>query len=191
MTKKKKNSKQENTRESKKAAVLGRGQNKRRLPIIISILSVMILAGGFLAYQGILNSESQTATGNDAATGTASSTEVLYPVSWFDEGKAHHFDFKTGDITVRYFILKSSDGVVRAAFDACDVCWPEGKGYYQEGDAMVCRNCGRRFHSVRINEVKGGCNPAPLNRSIKGDQLVIKIDDILNGKSYFDFSRRG
>ena len=95
---------------------------------------------------------------------------------------------KTGSITVRYFILKSSDGIVRAAFDACDVCWPAGKGYYQDGDSMVCRNCGRRFHSVLINEVKGGCNPAPLTRSVDGDQLVIKVDDILKGKPYFNFS---
>jgi len=56
---------------------------------------------------------------------------------------------------------------------------------------MVCRNCGRRFDSVRINEVKGGCNPAPLTRSVNGDQLVIKVDDILQGESYFDFSGKG
>ena len=52
---------------------------------------------------------------------------------------------------------------------------------------MVCRNCGRRFASVRINEVKGGCNPAPLNRSVEGGQLVIQIKDIQEGRQYFDF----
>ena len=76
----------------------------------------------------------------------------------------------------------------RAAFDACDVCWPSGKGYYQEDDNMVCRNCGRKFASVLVNEVKGGCNPAPLNREVQGDKLVIKIEDIAKGKQYFDFS---
>jgi hypothetical protein len=70
---------------------------------------------------------------------------------------------------------------------ACDVCWPAGKGYYQEGDHMVCRNCGRRFASVLVNEVKGGCNPAPLNRNLENDKLVIKIKDILEGRQYFDF----
>ena len=117
---------------------------------------------------------------------------VTHPVSLFAEGKAKHFEFQAGNgITVKYFVLKSSDGVIRAAFDACDVCWPSGKGYYQEQDKMVCRNCGKRFSSVKINEVKGGCNPAPLNRKIDGDNLVIQATDILEGQRYFDFRRRG
>jgi len=79
--------------------------------------------------------------------------------------------------------------VIRAAFDACDVCWREGKGYYQQGDFMVCRNCGRQFASVKVNEVKGGCNPAPLERAIVGDKLVIKAADIVKGSQYFNFTR--
>jgi uncharacterized membrane protein len=77
--------------------------------------------------------------------------------------------------------------VIRAAYDACDVCWPAGKGYYQDGDDMVCRNCGRRFASVLLNEVQGGCNPAPLTRHVDNGQVVIRIEDILAGKRYFDF----
>ena len=106
------------------------------------------------------------------------------------DGKARHFEHVDGKHTIRYFILKSSDGIIRAAFDACDVCWPAGKGYYQEGDFMVCRNCGRRFESVLINEVKGGCNPAPLKRELEGQNLIININDILKGKQYFNFSGR-
>jgi uncharacterized membrane protein len=125
-------------------------------------------------------------------TRTAQEDQVSYPISKFDDGKAKFFQYKTPQgITVKYFILKSSDGVVRAAFDACDVCWPSGKGYYQDGDVMVCRNCGRRFASVKVNEVKGGCNPAPLKREVAGDQLVIKVSDVLEGTQYFDFSKRG
>ena len=112
---------------------------------------------------------------------------VTYPVAMFADGKARHFDFKDGEHTIRYFIIKSADGVLRAAFDACDVCWPAGKGYYQEGEVMVCRNCGRKFVSTKVNEVKGGCNPAPLNRRVEGDLLVIENEDIRSGRGYFDF----
>jgi uncharacterized membrane protein len=121
----------------------------------------------------------------------ANADEVRFSMAQFDDGQARHFEHEVGDLTVRYFVLKSSDGVVRAAFDACDVCWPAGRGYVQEGDVMVCRNCGRRFASVRINEVKGGCNPAPLQRAIDGDQLVIRIADIEAGKGYFDLKQKG
>ena len=116
----------------------------------------------------------------------------LYPEKTFADGKAHFYEYKTEEgITIKYFIIKSSDGVIRAAFDACDVCWREGKGYMQKGDFMVCRNCGQRFASVRVNEVKGGCNPGPLVREIKGGNLVIKVGDLLEGKRYFSFDKKG
>ena len=118
--------------------------------------------------------------------------EVTYPVKNFQDGKARFYEYKAGDgITIKYFILKSSDGVVRAAFDACDVCWPQGKGYYQKDDYMVCRNCGRRFASVNVNVITGGCNPGALKREVLGEKLVIKVKDILEGKKYFNFSKKG
>jgi len=116
----------------------------------------------------------------------------LYPAKTFENGTARFYEYKTEDgITIKYFIVKSSDGVIRAAFDACDVCWREGKGYAQKGDFMVCRNCGQRFASIRVNEVKGGCNPGPLAREIKGGNVVIKGSDLLEGKRYFSFGGKG
>lgn len=111
--------------------------------------------------------------------------KIMIPLSDINDGKAHHFQYKSNDTTVKFFVVKSSDGVIRAAFDACDVCYPEKKGYTQDGDFMICNNCGRRFHSSRINVVQGGCNPAPLNREVIADNLVIKVEDVLPGARYF------
>jgi uncharacterized membrane protein len=114
--------------------------------------------------------------------------QVIYSEKTFADGKTRHFTYKTGDgIVIRYFILKSSDGVIRAAFDACDVCWLENKGYSQKGDFMVCNNCGKRFPSTRINEIRGGCNPVPLRRGVENGNVIIKVADILDGKKYFNF----
>ena len=114
--------------------------------------------------------------------------ELKIPVAQVNDGKAHHFDVMADDGTkVTFFVLKSSDGVIRAAIDACDVCYKAGKGYYQEGDNMVCINCGQRFASNRINIVKGGCNPAPLNRVVNGDNLVIKMKDINSNSWYMKY----
>ena len=125
-----------------------------------------------------------------AMAGAASAAQLTYPEKLFANGKARHFTYKTDDgVPIRYFIVKSSDGVIRAAFDACDVCWPENKGYIQKGDRMVCKNCGRQFPSTRINEVRGGCNPAPLNRTVVNGTVIITVADILEGKGYFDFRR--
>jgi uncharacterized membrane protein len=121
-----------------------------------------------------------------SALAAAGAPDVTYPANMFDNGKARHFDYKTTDgTTIKYFIMKSSDGVIRAAFDACDVCWREGKGYVQKDDVMVCRNCSRRFPSAKINVVTGGCNPGPLTRNVEGSKVVIKVEHILEGKRYF------
>ena len=82
--------------------------------------------------------------------------------------------------------MKSSDGVIRAAFDACDTCFREKKGYHQEGDLMVCNICGLEFESNKINEVRGGCNPAPLDRNVDGESLVIKAESLQEGVKYFE-----
>lgn len=109
---------------------------------------------------------------------------VKIPVAEVNDGKAHFYTYN-GSKTINFFVLKSSDGIIRAAFDACDVCYREKKGYHQEGDVMVCNNCGQRFPSVKVNEIKGGCNPAPLERNMQGDFLVLNTADIEPGAFYF------
>lgn len=169
---------------AKKAAVFGT-EKKSRLPLFAAIAGVILIVGAavFFIYKG-----DNKKTAIASAPLTSSSTAVKFPADLFQDGKARHFEHVDGNFIIRYFILKSSDGIIRAAFDACDVCWPAGKGYYQEGDYMVCRNCGRKFASILVNEVKGGCNPAPLNRTIEDGKLIIQIRDILDGKQYFNFS---
>ena len=115
---------------------------------------------------------------------------IKIPVNKIDDGKAHYFMAKADDgIMVSFFTLKSSDGIIRAAIDACDVCFRSGKGYIQQGDFMVCTNCGQKFPSSRINVIKGGCNPAPLERSVEGEFLVIKMDDINKNSWYCKFKK--
>ena len=164
-----------------------RSASRGRTLLLVTVAFLMVIAA--------LPSIFVTGSGKTLLLATAQAstdgpvTQFSYPVSRFENGKARFYKHKDGKITIKYFILKSSDGVIRAAFDACDVCWKRGNGYTQKGDYMVCVNCKRKFASVLVNEVKGGCNPAPLNRAIVGDQVVIKVSDILEGKNFFDFSK--
>jgi len=111
--------------------------------------------------------------------------EVIIPLKKINDGKAHYYSFNEQNSSIRFFVVKSKDNIFRAAFDACDVCFPEKKGYRQAGDYMVCINCGQKFHSTQINVLKGGCNPAPLTREIVGNNLVITVSAIRSGISYF------
>lgn len=167
---------------AKKAAVLEK--NKRKIaPVIIAVVILVSTISGLLLYLKSNNTPSVAVS----RPFEGKTEQITYPVRMFDDNRVLHFQYKDDSTIIRYFVLKSPDGVIRAAFDACDVCWPSGKGYYQDGDHMVCRNCGQRFPSVLINEVRGGCNPEPLARKVSGDNLIIRVEDILEGKKYFDF----
>ena len=120
-----------------------------------------------------------------AAPVAASGADVKIPVAEISDGQAHFYSYDAGGTEVKYFVMQSKDGEFRAAFDACDVCYPNKKGYSQDGDEMVCNNCGQRFDSSKINEVKGGCNPSPIDRKVKGQELVLKTDDLQAGVQYF------
>jgi len=110
---------------------------------------------------------------------------VHLPISTFDDYEAHYYTYMHEGRPIEFFVLKSKDGVVRAAFNACDVCFLSKKGYTQDGDYVVCNNCGRRFPADEINDVHGGCNPSPLERTVEDDTLVIQVKDIIAGLGYF------
>jgi uncharacterized membrane protein len=117
-----------------------------------------------------------------AARGGSSVNEAWTPGADFavDEplladGRARFYSYTTrAGQTVRFFVMKSADGVVRAAMDACVICYRKRLGYRQEGDQMVCNKCGQSFASTRINEVTGGCNPIPLDRQVAGGRVSIR-----------------
>ena len=147
----------------------------------------MFLLIGFLVSFVFACSSSDSDAGNSGILKPING-QLLLSLDKVSDGKAHHFKVKADDGTmVTFFVLKSGDGVVRAAIDACDVCYKAGKGYYQEGDFMVCENCGQKFASSRINEVKGGCNPAPLKRVVNGNKLIIEMKDINSNKWYMKY----
>ncbi len=123
---------------------------------------------------------------NAKAAGVVETADaVKIPLKALDPGKALSLSLESEGRRLYYFALKSQDGAYRAALDACDVCYRTNRGYRQEGDLMVCNNCGQTFPSNRIGEIKGGCNPHPLARGIEGQYLVIKRADIVAGKEHF------
>ena len=152
--------------------------------------SLLLLLISALGISGCSNSTASKGGGLTGGLITPTNGQLEIPVAGVSDGKAHHFQVKADDGTmVTFFVLKSADGVIRAAIDACDVCYRSGLGYYQEGDFMVCKNCGQKFASNKINVIKGGCNPAPLNRTVVGDKLVINMKDISMNSWYMKYRK--
>ena len=155
---------------------------------------VLLLIGGLILFSGITKDAGagwldvfKKGPADTAKTAGVVETadEVRIPLSALDSGKAIFLKADLGGTEIHYFAVKSGDGVYRAAYDACDVCYRMNRGYRQEGDLMVCNNCGQSFPSAKVNEVKGGCNPAPLARAVEGEHLVIRKADLAAGGPYF------
>jgi len=151
-------------------------REKRRLFIFLAA-AVLVIGGAYFVLGG----------GTSMANGEVRAENGVVRIPLKQLGpEARFFTYTTPEgKTVRFFALRSSDGVFRAAADACDVCYREKMGYQQDGDDMVCRKCNQRFASKDINEVSGGCNPNGLPRRIEGESLVIAAAELEQRAIFF------
>lgn len=155
---------------------------------IAVVAAVVLLTGiGSLAYSGVFGDLFKKSPADSAKAGGVMETAdaVKIPLKTIDSGKALFLSMESEGRQLFYFALKSPDGAYRAALDTCDVCFRTNRGYRQEGDQMVCNNCGQKFACDKIGEVKGGCNPHPLAHKEEAGFMVIRKADIVAGKDYF------
>lgn len=111
---------------------------------------------------------------------------VTIPLAKVSDGKAHYYHFEDGGKKIAFVVVKGSDGAYRTAFDACDSCFREKKGYEQKGSVLVCKNCNRQFAIDRIgpHEV-GGCNPSYLPSKASAKSITFSAADLKAGARYF------
>ncbi len=103
-----------------------------------------------------------------------------------ERGRAHFYKADIGGKDIAFFLVRDMEGNVRAAFDACDVCFHAKKGYSEGKNAlMICNQCGMRFPVARIGFEKGGCNPAPLAMALDGESVIVRADDLAAGARFF------
>ncbi|MGE5284616.1 MAG: Fe-S-containing protein [Actinomycetota bacterium] len=151
--------------------------------VVIGIVIIVVAAVSAGMLDGLF---SKSPAERAKAAGVVETAEaVRIPLKALYSGKALFLSLESGGRQYYYFALKSRDGAYRAALDACDVCFASNRGYRQEGDLMVCNNCGQTFPSNRVAEIKGGCNPHPLARRVEGQDLVIRKADIFARGEYF------
>ena len=169
----------------KEKVFLGNKKKRIRIELLIPLLVLVI---GIIFFVRVKTNGAKINFGNKFVSYKNIKAEngiVTIPTAIFNDGKAKYFQYKFPEKTIFFFAVKSSDGKIRAAFDSCDVCFRERKGYRQDGDLMICNNCGQVFPSNKINVEKGGCNPAPLDRKTVGNNLMINVTDIYKGMRYF------
>ncbi|GHV17066.1 membrane protein [Clostridia bacterium] len=77
--------------------------------------------------------------------------------------KALFIPAEVGGTKLEIIAVNAPDGTIRTAFNTCQVCYDSGRGFYkQDGNVLVCQNCGNRFKMSQVEVESGGCNPVPI-----------------------------
>lgn len=183
-------------------------KNCKKLIIIgIAIISILAMAGcsssgkesaantNNEASNSINSSKSSDSSSNKESKSEDSEKTTADIVPGIEINKADisntakFYPYESDGIKMEVLALKAKDGTIRTALNTCQVCYASGKGYYvQEGDELVCQNCGNRFASNMVGKTKGGCNPVPISDTSKvddGSKITIDKNYLDKNKAYF------
>lgn len=169
-----------------------------------TIKKIALLAASVLALFGILAltgcaSNSQANSGSGVTT--AQSNANTHPAQTIAEGQSLKIAIKDLSSQAQFYpvtvdgtkmevlALKDSKGNVRTVYNTCQVCYSSGKGYYvQQGDKLVCQNCGNQFGVDQVEIQSGGCNPVPIfddSKTTSGTEVTIPYTTLQKAEATF------
>lgn len=97
---------------------------------------------------------------------------VEIPLSDLNDSNLHFYTADVKGTILRFLVIRKGSGDYVAALDACQICgWA---GYRQQGQNVICRNCGAAIYVPSIGE-SGGCNPIAVNSRIDAGKLLIDL----------------
>ena len=175
---------------------------KKLIIIGVAVISIFALAGCSSASNSresntnnAASSSNNSSSGNKESKSEATNKATTNIVSGIEinkseiSNKVKFYPYESNGIKMEVLALKSSDGTIRTALNTCQVCYSSGKGYYvQEGNELVCQNCGNRFSADMVGKTKGGCNPVPISDTSKiddGTKITIDKNYLDKNKTYF------
>lgn len=113
---------------------------------------------------------------NNVILDTSNITSTATFVNYDDEG-----------IILQFILVRETDNKVRITLNTCQVCNQSPKAYFvQEGEYLVCQNCGTKFHINKIGIEKEECNPTLVEEKQEEDnKIIINKDYVDTFKSKF------
>jgi high-affinity iron transporter len=132
---------------------------------ILCVLVVVSLAADF-AYARVMSAPSP------ARELTAQNGQVNIPLSELTDASLHFYTADVSGTVIRFLVIHQTNGNYSVALDACQICgW---KGYRQEGQNVICRNCGATIYIPSIGD-RGGCNPIPVKSRVEGGEVIVDL----------------
>ncbi len=153
--------------------------NKSKKYVIIGIGIAVLVVAAIFSFKGNDRGEDRiTSTGEDLIIAKSEITET-----------AKFYPLKVGSTNMEVLAVKANDGSIRTAFNTCQICNGAPRAYYkQEGNVLICQNCGNRFSMDMVEKERDGCNPIPImkeNKTDDGTNIVILKDYIAQNKGLF------
>ncbi len=97
---------------------------------------------------------------------------VRIPLSELTDSSLHFYTAEVNGTVIRFLVIHQTNGDYVTALDACQICGR--KGYRQEGQNIICRNCGASIYVPSIGD-HGGCNPIPVKSSVAGGEVIVDL----------------
>jgi high-affinity iron transporter len=103
---------------------------------------------------------------------TAQDNQVRIPLSELTDQSLHFYTADVNGTVIRFLVIHKTNGDYTTALDACQICGRAG--YRQEGQNVICRNCGASIYVPSIGD-HGGCNPIPVKSSVVGGEVIVDL----------------
>lgn len=153
--------------------------------LITAVLVITVVTAAVLFKQPDVKKTTPITTSDTTLNATG---DLIIPVSSISETAAF-YPITVDGTKLEVIAVKAPDGSIRTAFNTCQVCYSSGRGYYkQDGDVLVCQNCGNRFAMSDVEISKGGCNPVPIfdeNKSVDDANITISGDYLREATQIF------
>ncbi|HXN99384.1 MAG TPA: Fe-S-containing protein [Candidatus Acidoferrales bacterium] len=110
----------------------------------------------------------------------AQNGQVYVPLSELTDSSLHFYTADVNGNVIRFVVIHKQNGDFATALDACQICGTAG--YRQEGQNVICRNCGAAIYIPSIGE-SGGCNPIAVKSRVEGGQVIVDVSALANAVS--------
>ena len=110
----------------------------------------------------------------------ARENQVRVPLSELTDSSLHFYSAEVNSTLIRFLVIHRQNGDYGTALDACEICGPVG--YRQEGQDVICLNCGAAMNIPSIGQ-RGGCNPIGVKSRVEGEELVVDLSALADAAS--------
>jgi high-affinity iron transporter len=143
-------------------------RRQRRWSFAAAILCVAVV----VSFAGDYVYGRATAAPSPARTLTAQDNLVRIPLSELTDSSLHFYTADVDGSVIRFLVIHKLNGDYAVALDACQICGTAG--YRQEGQSVICRNCGAAIYIPSIGQ-SGGCNPISVKSRVEGGEVIVDL----------------